>query len=387
MKRVFVLFWVTGALGWSQLGTAQTPYVADGTPTGTEEEIRWRVNRGRFDTVSENLTRATAYTDVPVSAGPLAPNQSLAMAARHQSEDMARNNVFQHTTVSNSAFYNPITQPNPWDRMTAEGYSWNAAGENIAAGYSGAEAVYVGWWNSTGHRQNMYDSNLREVGDGYFYWSTSSYHYYYTMDLGSFGSTRFFTDTLFNDANGNGTYEQGEGIAGVSVALVVGGVRQSSFDVSSSVGSFGIPIQAIAGGSSVQVVISNTTTAQVQLSVPKDYQAYTTLALAPGQSRVFGTFVQPAILRNVGWRDIIPAPPTITPARPSMNKSGTDMLLSWQAETNLEYVIQRSTNMLAWTAVATNSQAGTNSNLTWRDSSASTSFRAVYYRLLIRPRS
>ena len=29
--------------------------------------------------------------------------------------------------------------------MQAEGYSWNNAGENIAAGYSGAEATYVGW--------------------------------------------------------------------------------------------------------------------------------------------------------------------------------------------------------------------------------------------------
>src|SRR5580765_1023774 len=205
MKRVFVLFWVTGALGWSQVGTAQTPYVLDGTPTGAEEEIRWRVNRGRFDTASENQIRSTSYTDVPASTGPLAPNQSLALASRHQSEDMAKHNIFQHTTVTNSAYYNWITQPNPWDRMTAEGYSWNSAGENIAAGYSGSEAVYVGWWNSRGHRENMFNSGFREIGCGYFYWAASSFHAYYTMDLGSSGSTRFFTDTLFNDANGNGT--------------------------------------------------------------------------------------------------------------------------------------------------------------------------------------
>src|SRR5689334_22931761 len=96
---------------------AQTQYTGDGTPTGLEEEIRWRVNRGRFDSASENVTRGTAYTDIPATAAPLAPNQSLTLAARHQSEDMARQNVFQHATVTNSAYYNPITQPTPWDRM------------------------------------------------------------------------------------------------------------------------------------------------------------------------------------------------------------------------------------------------------------------------------
>src|SRR5207248_10288640 len=103
---------VTGMLGWSQLGTAQTQYFGDGTPTGSEEELRWFVNRGRFDTASENQTRGTSYTNVPASTGPLAPNQSITMAARHQSEDLARNSLFQHTTVPTSAFYNPLTQPN-----------------------------------------------------------------------------------------------------------------------------------------------------------------------------------------------------------------------------------------------------------------------------------
>ena len=170
-----LFFWLTGLPGFLCCSAAPAQYTADGTPAGLEEEIRWRVNRGRFDTASENQIRGTAYTDVPASTGPLAPNQSLMLAARHQSEDMAKQNLFQHATVPGSAYYNPTNQPNPWDRMQAEGYSWNYAGENIAAGYSGAEAAYVGWWNSTGHRQNMYNSALREIGDGYFYWSASTY--------------------------------------------------------------------------------------------------------------------------------------------------------------------------------------------------------------------
>src|SRR5947207_1839072 len=181
MQFVRVLIFGLAAFAAVRSAQAQSQYTGDGTPTGLEEEIRWRANRGRFDSASENLTRGTAYTDVAASSGPLAPNQDITMAARHQSEDMAKVNLFQHATVPGSLYYNPTNQPNPWDRMVAEGYSWNSAGENIAAGYSGAEAVYVGWWNSSGHRANMYNGALREIGNGYYNWSTSTYKSYYTM--------------------------------------------------------------------------------------------------------------------------------------------------------------------------------------------------------------
>ena len=86
---------LVGLSGISCLAAVPSQYTTDGAPTGLEEEIRWRVNRGRFDTVSENQSRGTTYSDVPASAGPLAPNQAITLAARHQSEDMATHNVFQ----------------------------------------------------------------------------------------------------------------------------------------------------------------------------------------------------------------------------------------------------------------------------------------------------
>jgi hypothetical protein len=49
-------------------------YTTDGTPTGLEKAMRWRVNRGRFDTVSGNagnLTRGIpALLDIPKEPGP-----------------------------------------------------------------------------------------------------------------------------------------------------------------------------------------------------------------------------------------------------------------------------------------------------------------------------
>src|SRR4051812_8280486 len=102
MQFVRFLSVLAAALAAAVPSIAQSVYTLDGTPTGLEEEIRWRVNRGRFDSASENATRGTSYTDVPASSGPLAPNQQITQAARHQSEDLAKANLFQHATVTNS---------------------------------------------------------------------------------------------------------------------------------------------------------------------------------------------------------------------------------------------------------------------------------------------
>jgi hypothetical protein len=380
LKLLILLAGLSGPLGFA---AAPVQYVADGVPTGLEEEIRWRVNRGRFDTASENQTRGTAYADVPASAGPLAPNQSLTLAARHQSEDMAKQNVFQHETVPGSAYYNPTTQPEPWDRMQAEGYSWNNAAENIAAGYSGAEAAYVGWWNSMGHRLNMYNSALREIGNGYYYWSSSTFGRYFTMDQGSSGSTCFFTDTLFHDANTNGLYDQTEEIPGVSISLLVRGVPHGYFDLSSAAGSFAIPIQTIGTAVSVQVTLSNTTAASVTLSIPLDYRNYTALTLTPGESRVFGVFAKPSGARNIGFRDVTPTLPPITAPRLALAPSGTNILLAWPSENSLQYLPQSSTNLLVWSNLTPGYLVGTGSNMTWLDPAKGTGNRQ-FYRLLIR---
>ena len=382
MQRLFAFILLIWLVGNRSLAAVPSQYTGDGTPTGLEEEIRWRVNCGRFDTTSENQTRGTSYTDVPASTGPLAPNQCLTLAARHQSEDMAKHNLFQHETVPGSAYYNSTTQPEPWDRMTAEGYSWNYAGENIAAGYSGAEATYVGWWNSSGHRENMYNSAFREIGNGYYYWSSSTYRNYYTMDLGNSGNTSFFTDTIFRDANTNGIYDQGEGIASVSVTLVVGGGLYGSFAISTAVGSFAIPIQSIAANALVQVVLSNTTTASMTMSIPRDYRNYTTITLAPAEGRVFGTFYKSTQVRNIGFRDLIPLEPSVVPPRLAIAASGTNILLTWMSETGLQYLPQQTPNFLVWTNLTMGYQTGTGSNMVWLTSPANGN--RSFYRLLVR---
>ncbi len=51
-------------------------------------------------------------------------------------------------------------------RITAAGYSWSAAGENIATGYPTPAAVVAGWMRSTGHCRNILSPAFRDLGVG-----------------------------------------------------------------------------------------------------------------------------------------------------------------------------------------------------------------------------
>jgi len=383
MKTLVAPILVTSVLLAAQPLCAQTEYTTDGSHSAMEEEIRWLSNRGRFDTASENAARGTAYNDVAASLGPLAPHASLTTAARRHSEDMAKNNLFQHDTIPGSAYYDPVVQPKPWDRMKAEGYAYNGAAENIAAGYSGALAAYLGWWNSTGHRLNLCHSDLREIGTGYYYWQSSTYRRYYTMNLGRLGTTHFFTGTTFHDANANGTYDQDEGVAGIRVMLLVEGAPHAYFDRSTDVGSFAIPIQSIPAGSVVEVRFTNDTSSRQQLALPRDYQTLAALSLEPGEERSVGTFVKATSTGNVGFRNLTsPLPPDPAPVL-ALSRTPPGMLLRWPSQSDRFYLPQVTTDFLVWTDLAPDVQPGTGTEMTWTDSTAFSAPGLRCYRVVM----
>jgi uncharacterized protein YkwD len=51
-------------------------------------------------------------------------------------------------------------------RISAAGYVWRAAGENIATGYATPRAVVRAWMASTGHCQNILNPTFRNIGTG-----------------------------------------------------------------------------------------------------------------------------------------------------------------------------------------------------------------------------
>ncbi len=105
----------------------------------------------------------------------LAWDDRLGLAARGHAEDMAFQNYFSHVSLDGRT---------PGDRITAAGYSWNACGENIAAGQMTPEEVMASWMNSAGHRANILTNTFCDIGVGYAYAPSSSYRTYWVQNFG-----------------------------------------------------------------------------------------------------------------------------------------------------------------------------------------------------------
>ncbi|NMO21563.1 CAP domain-containing protein [Pyxidicoccus fallax] len=127
-----------------------------------------------------NQRRAAGATCGGVAKPPvpaLTMDARLRCAARKHSRDMATNNFMGHTSSDG------VTTP--WQRITSAGYTYRAAGENVAAGYSTPAAVVNGWMSSTGHCNNIMSSNFVHLGVGYAYRATgTNYRHYWTQDFG-----------------------------------------------------------------------------------------------------------------------------------------------------------------------------------------------------------
>lgn len=96
-------------------------------------------------------------------------------SSRLHSEDMATRNYFDHTNLDGLS---------PFDRMRNQGISYSTAGENIAAGTAMyGFSAHHGWINSSGHRNNMLNSNYANLGVGAAYSTTGLYNFYYTQNF------------------------------------------------------------------------------------------------------------------------------------------------------------------------------------------------------------
>ncbi|MBN8190589.1 SafA/ExsA family spore coat assembly protein [Bacillus sp. NTK074B] len=105
-----------------------------------------------------------------VGLPPLKENWELSRVARYKSEDMINKNYFSHTSP---------TYGSPFQMMKDFGISYQAAGENIAAGQRTPAEVVEAWMNSEGHRKNILSPTYTEIGVGYV--KGGSYGHYWTQ--------------------------------------------------------------------------------------------------------------------------------------------------------------------------------------------------------------
>ncbi|MEH7349117.1 CAP domain-containing protein [Gottfriedia acidiceleris] len=89
---------------------------------------------------------------------PFKANNELSKVSRIKSKDMTDKNYFDH---------NSPTYGSPFDMMKKFGISYNHAAENIAKGQKTPEEVVKAWMNSAGHRANILNGKLDQIGVGY----------------------------------------------------------------------------------------------------------------------------------------------------------------------------------------------------------------------------
>lgn len=86
-----------------------------------------------------------------------ATSARLMEAARIHARQMAQYQRMDHT-ISGAPY------PTLQSRLDAVGYRYMSAAENVAWNNLSAQSVVTGWMNSTGHRANILDSRLTEIG-------------------------------------------------------------------------------------------------------------------------------------------------------------------------------------------------------------------------------
>jgi len=126
-----------------------------------------------------NAARAQARfcgAELMPPVGSLSWDDRLFSAAAKHASDMAQSNYFDHIGLDGRT---------PSQRISAEGYRWSFAGENIAAGQTSVVSVMAGWLASPGHCANLMHSPYTDVGVACVLAPAgASYSRYWAMKLG-----------------------------------------------------------------------------------------------------------------------------------------------------------------------------------------------------------
>ncbi|TBX83337.1 serine protease [Bacillus mycoides] len=147
---------------------AQKPAENNNTQTETQKPAEQKPAE-EAKSLSEFEQRVVELTNAERTKQGLSALQidtELSKVARIKSEDMQKNNYFDH---------NSPTYGSPFDMMKKFGISYKSAGENIAQGQRTPEEVVQAWMNSAGHRANILNSGFTHIGVGYVesgnYWT------------------------------------------------------------------------------------------------------------------------------------------------------------------------------------------------------------------------
>lgn len=129
-----------------------------GNTTGSSSNNNTSSNASTQKSLEDQVLTLVNKERAKYNLSPLTMDESLRNVARIKSSDMSSNKYFNHTSP---------TYGTPFNMLKSFGISYKAAAENIAQGYTTAEAVVNGWMNSSGHRANILNASYTKIGIGY----------------------------------------------------------------------------------------------------------------------------------------------------------------------------------------------------------------------------
>ncbi len=88
---------------------------------------------------------------------PLTVSPLLTRAAQLHADQMASTGQMAHVLPG-------VPYPEPQDRLAAVGYRWQAYAENVAYGQGSPASALAAWMGSSGHRANILNPGLTEIG-------------------------------------------------------------------------------------------------------------------------------------------------------------------------------------------------------------------------------
>jgi hypothetical protein len=210
------------------------------SPTSIEQYYLEQLNDARFNPGAYGVSIGVDLSNIAPSQ-PLAMNTQLVEAARLHSVDMIARNYFDHYTPEGI---------DPGQRIAATGLVTNGWAESIEsdtqsnppgmpfdpsyaaqnASYSLSLLIVDQGVPDLGHRVQLLDiggqlHNERQVGIGLASQDQSQGGYVTrtsdtTIDMAqTLNTDPFLTGVAFNDTNGNGEYDPGEGLGGVSITV------------------------------------------------------------------------------------------------------------------------------------------------------------------------
>jgi uncharacterized protein YkwD len=305
-----------------------------GDPTNEEQYYLELINRARANPIAESLRLATT-TDSNVLSGysffgvnlvlmqsqfalippapPLSMNATLTTAARAHSQNMLQNNYQGHNGPDGSL-------TTRLQSYTAGANGWSI-GENVYAysksvwyGHAGFEvdwggsAASGGMQSPPGHRQNIHSTTLREVGIGVVLGSSGGLGpQLVTQDFGWVGGLPpFVTGVVYRDLNGNGFYEPGEGVGGVTVTVS----NTNSYAVTASSGGYSVPV-AESGNYTVTFSGSSVPTNQKNVNVTNGQNVKSDYVVTGSATPTPTPPAGPTRLANISTRAVVGTGPNV----------------------------------------------------------------------------